>query len=176
MLVFMDENQSVCQWAIVLDGADDPPVVARRMGVADVTWQLASTSVADFLRASAWDFSRVLDRAYCVWGWKQASILPHLSRFRDAFRELPRTYVWPMPATFRFSTSDGTQRILVMEWMDSELKAGADWYLAGSSPNDLRRLIDKMWDWGMVDVILNLGARRRWGSLRSCSGRPEGDL
>ena len=46
------ENQGVCEWAVLLDGSDDPPVLVN---VDEAGWSLYSATFSDFVFLAVWD-------------------------------------------------------------------------------------------------------------------------
>jgi hypothetical protein len=150
----MDENQGVCHWAVLLDGVADPAVFVLEHRGGEADWRFAAASLSTFIYSTVWDRSRI-HPAYTVSAWRQSSCAPHRQRLRTAFVEQPRTYGWPSPATFRFSSVDETQHIRVHALQEITSNTRADWYLAGNTPHALKHLIETMWQWGVVDRSLD---------------------
>jgi hypothetical protein len=59
-LVLMVENQTVCGWALQLDGSDDPPVVVAVDH--DLEWRPCADSLSMYIGCQVWDHTEIWDR------------------------------------------------------------------------------------------------------------------
>src|SRR5262249_45215197 len=57
LLVFLHENQGVCNWAVSLTGDADPPVMVEESTVPGAQWLPCSDSFSTFVWCQVWDHS-----------------------------------------------------------------------------------------------------------------------
>ncbi|PWT95796.1 MAG: hypothetical protein C5B53_10945, partial [Candidatus Melainabacteria bacterium] len=138
-LVIMSENQGVCHWAIELNGQDDPPVVVEVDSLPKVEWLPFADTFSAFLETmvSDWNYAIVL----CAQDIPLAD--RELDFLRQQFTEGHMTHNWPAKTTYRFRQDD--QCIII--WDGEEQ---ADWFLESNSPENLRELVNKMWQCGSL--------------------------
>ncbi len=99
LLIFMHENQGVCNWAIKLDSGPDPAVVVEVDTAPNAEWLPCTDRFSSFIWCQIWDHPR---RA--VGGASQEIELSEqdLSFLRTNFEQLPTTYGWPGHVNYRF--------------------------------------------------------------------------
>lgn len=95
-LIFKTENQGNCDWAVEVDGSDDPPVV-----VSDVDspryqkWLWCADSFSEYVYCCVWDYTYVYHTegrllwARCALGPTRPSPLAEVVRRGAAHRRLP---------------------------------------------------------------------------------------
>lgn len=153
-LVLMYENQWVCRWAVPLEEADDPVVLAQHDGMSG--WRMESERFSSFVYSHVWDY-RLVQYAACVLKADAEPITAEsLARLRAHFREAPASRHWPMYDTphrydhYRFIGPDGLSRILV-----EDISSGRSiWHLAADSLLALGQLATILRDQGgFVDDV-----------------------
>ncbi len=144
-LPIMFENQSVCHWAVKLDGSDDPPVVVEVDSSPIVSWQIYADTFSTFVYTSIWDWQP--SDAPLLAAQDRLLSQADLEFLRRWYREGPPTYAWPGRKTYRFSQGD--QRIRI--WSDENQ---ADWFLSSSTPDSLFQLAQKVWSLGGLSKTL----------------------
>ena len=167
--VFMHENQHVCEWAVLLDGSDDPPV---RVNVDDRGWVACAGHFSTFVHAAAFDYPTGWLEV-----WSQTAPLPdRVRRHLDAmFQPGPTTYGWP-GATNRRYFGPGV-RLTIWEtdhpdwWFRGRADADLDRLLADVSGNRVADLTTAHGNNATADGVVN-----RWRQRVSRDGTPlDGD-
>jgi hypothetical protein len=146
ILVFLIENQSVCYWAIWLDGSDDPPVIVSTGGSLEIQWDIHAERFSTFVYTRVWDFATWFAECCLLVAIDQPLDLGDLAMLRSRFWEGPQTYEWPATITHRFSRDNNNQRILI--WSDESRQA--DWALWASSEQGLLDLAQDVWRCGTL--------------------------
>jgi hypothetical protein len=144
--VFRYENQSVCVWAVLLDGSDDPPVVLD-FDSQFKTWTPCATTFSGHWYAWMWDYALVLSQGLLIQAQNQPlseTALEFLGRY---FAAGPKTFGWPGHTQHRFSSAD--ERILI--WSSD---GQADWWLSADREESLRRWVGMVWDCDKVGQSL----------------------
>jgi hypothetical protein len=142
-LLFRNENQGVCRWAVWLNGSDDPPVFVDYDGAFE-TYKPCANSFSDYVYTNFWDWGRVLNREQALIQAQNQPISDEALMFlRENFTSELQTSGWPGDHQYRFSSSD--QRILV--WASSDQ---ADWWLVGDTEDALDRLVRRL---GNIDSL-----------------------
>jgi len=136
-LLFMIENQAVCEWAVKLNNSDDPPVFARDVDVKK--WELCAEKFSTFVWTLAFDWSRFRQMgSYLLYANAEPIKESEISELQNLFQEEPRTYVFPGKVTYRFSQQD--KRIHI--WQNP---GQADWNISANSSQSLFELVQKIW-------------------------------
>ncbi len=131
LLVFMGENQGVCDWAIKLNTGPDPTVVVQVDTAPNEVWLPCADHFSTFVYCQIWDFSMGRLR---IMAHEPEISSKVLSRLAERFREQPRTYGWPGQANYRYEAPEG--RVLIHQEHTT-----AEWWLASSGRNDLAKLV-----------------------------------
>jgi hypothetical protein len=155
------ENQGVCQWAIHLDGSDDPPVLVYLDGTPG--WQLHAEHFSIFTAAQVWDWSR----EPALGAQDQPLAERDLAFLQDTLQEAPRTYAWPGNVNYRFQ--DDTSRILIRDVPEFQ----ADWYISADSEIALLRLAARIWHCGTLAE--SMGSFNKQGESVLKQLRPDGN-
>jgi hypothetical protein len=137
-LVFMFENQGVCQWSVELSGADDPPVAVIVDPGPHDDWTACARSFSDFVYCQVWDHPQW---PYWIGAQLAGPGGSELLTLRQRYEESVRTFGWPGRTCYRFTCSSG--RILL--W-DGEAAGGTDWQLMAPSATALEDLLISLWD------------------------------
>ena len=145
LLWVMAENQGVCNWAVKLDGTDDPPVVVEVDSAPSEVWRPLSSSFSEFIYCQIWDHPKEVCRCAAKELGLTAADLEYLHRKFDSG---PNTASWPGSANLRFSSVDG--RILI--WFAEE--RGADWFLFARGEETMSRLLQSVWKCGNLATTL----------------------
>jgi hypothetical protein len=140
LLVFMHENQGVYNWAIKLNGADDPPVVVEVDSAPKEVWQPSARTFSEFVYYQVWDYS--LKGSSCS-AHEPALDPSTLEYLRRSYREEPQTHGGPGNA-YRFSAPSG--RVLI--WHGES--HGADWRLLAATGAQLEELLRSVWTQGSL--------------------------
>jgi hypothetical protein len=156
VLPFKIENQGVCQWSLVIDGTDDPPVL---VDVDDRGGIVAASTFSGYVQSCIWDYTQVLDAEFLV----QANVNPlspaSLKNLREHFTEWPATTGWPGDEQHRFAGDDCS----ILTW--TTMKTQTDWFIGAATPEKLEAAL--RWIWACDDV---------GPSLYSCSGEETDEL
>src|SRR5262245_36142444 len=135
LLLFMHENQGVCNWAIKLDGTPDPPVVVEVDTAAAGKWLPCADHFSTFVWCQIWDHSQLAVGEQA----QEAELSKHdLALLKASFPQLATTFGWPGNVNYRFATEAAS----ILIW-DGE--GGADWFLTASTASDLKKLLAKVW-------------------------------
>jgi hypothetical protein len=150
LLIFMFENQSVCVWALQLDGGDDPPVLVARD--PELEWVECAQSFSTFVACQVWDHAEVLGTAEgSTRLLVQAQDIPlqseDLAFLRRTSVEKPATHGWPADNQYRFER--GNARVLIWDGKDQ-----ADWWIAAPDVEDLALVVEDLWDCGGLRTTL----------------------
>lgn len=140
ILLFMHENQGVCNWAISLDGSSDPPVIVEVDTAPNAKWLPCADKFSTFIWCQIWDHSQ---HSVGVSAQEIELTKVDLDFLKSNFRQHRTTNSWPGNANYRFESTDA--RILIWEGEDQ-----ADWFLSASTASDLKRLLAKVWHCGRL--------------------------
>ena len=143
LLVFMHENQGVCNWAIKLTGDPDPPVVNEETSAPGAIWLPCADSFSTFIWCQIWD--RVGPESVGVFAQDRELSPKDLSFLKSSFHQLPTTKAWPGRSNYRFENDDG--KIII--W-DGEDRGMADWFIYARTTPGLKRLLEKIWHCGRL--------------------------
>jgi hypothetical protein len=137
LLIVMDENLHVAQWAVYLDGSDDPPVLVREAGIGPrPDWRHYADTFSAFVYTHVWDWTGpggglLGEDVRCLLGAQCRQLSQSdLAVLRRQLREEPITYGWPGRITYRFTADRGRARI----W---DQEGRADWQLWADTRDDL---------------------------------------
>jgi hypothetical protein len=134
LLLFMQENQGVCNWAIRLDGEADPAVVVEVDTAPDAVWLPCSDRFSTFVWCQIWD--RRPDYATGAAAQEEVFSPTDLAFLRSQYRELPATFGWPGHTNYRFENQHGG----ILIWDGGEDR-GVDWLIGSPGPSDLKTLL-----------------------------------
>ena len=150
LMVFLDENQYVTQWAIRLNDTDDPEVVVRAIdAIADRGWRHCADHFSTFIYAQVWDWETEFFGDPCVLQAQDQALGPaDLAFLKQRFKEGPQTFGWPGDTNYRFFSEDG--KILIWDTK----KRQADWMIWAPSPVALVRLAKSVWHCGSLSTEL----------------------
>ncbi|HUE72692.1 MAG TPA: hypothetical protein VMP01_17535 [Pirellulaceae bacterium] len=139
LLLFMCENQGVCNWAVKLDGTPDPAVVVEVDTAPNADWLPCAEHFSIFTYCQIWDHS---SREAGV-AAQETELSPNdLAFLKSHFRELPTTNRWPGNANYRFENECGA--ILIWDGGD----CGADWFAWSRTASGLESLLHSIWHCG----------------------------
>jgi hypothetical protein len=139
LLLFMRENQGVCNWAIRLDCGSDPPVVVEVDTAPAAKWLPCTDRFSTFVWCQIWDHSQL---AVGVSAQEIHLLKRDLSFLKSNFDELPTTYGWPGNVNYRFKSEKGA--IIIWDGRDR----GVDWFVSARSASDLKAVLGKVWHCG----------------------------
>jgi hypothetical protein len=142
LLLFMHENQGVCNWAIRLeDSADpaDPHVVVEVDSAPNAIWLTCADRFSTFIWCQIWDHSQL---AVGVSAQETELIERDLRFLQSNFHQLPTTYGWPGRVNYRFES----EKAAILIW-DTQGR-GSDWFLSAPTASDLKELLSKVWHCG----------------------------
>jgi hypothetical protein len=136
LLLFMHENQGVCNWAIKLNGDPDPAVVVEVDTAPDAKWLHCTDRFSTFVWCQIWDHSQLAVGVSA----QEIELSEHdLCFLRSNFQELHTTYGWPGSVNYRFKSENAA--ILIWDGEDR----GVDWFVSASTATGLKKLLDKLW-------------------------------
>jgi len=142
LLLFMHENQGVCNWAIKLDGGPDPAVVVEVDTAPDADWLPCTDRFSVFVWSQIWDHSQ---RAVGV-SAQEIELSEQDFRFLTRnCQQLHTTYGWPGSVNYRFKSEDAA----ILIW-DAKDRGGVDWFVSAPSVSGLRKLLAKIWHCGSL--------------------------
>ena len=148
LLLFLCENQGVCNWAVKLDGAPDPSVLVEVDTAPDAVWLPCAESFSAFIWCQIWDHPQD--------GWlavsaQETDLSPtDLDLVRSRLQQLPTTHGWPGESNYRFQNRHG--RVLIWDGGDR----GVDWFVSARTAPDLASLLRTTWHCG--GLARSLGA------------------
>lgn len=131
LLMFMWENQGVCQWGIHLNDDDDPPVYVR-WNATTANWQKACDHFSDFIYSWIWDWSKTEYSLNALCHPLKQADLDYLAAH---FQPQNTTQYWPDPNCIQHRFYKNDQKILV--WNCDNL---SDWYIWADNANSLLEL------------------------------------
>lgn len=146
LLLFMQENQGVCNWAIRLNGTPDPPVVVEVDTAPCAVWLRCADTFSTFVWCQIWDLAPA--RSISV-----SAQVTELSRsdfrfLKAQFVERPKTYGWPGKVNYRFEA--GESRILIWDGEDR----GVDWMVWSRTAKQLQAVLKEIWHCGELSQQL----------------------
>lgn len=147
LLLFMQENQGVCNWAFKLDGEPDPAVVVEVDTAPDAAWLPCADQFSTFVRCQVWD--RRPDYATGVAAQEEELSRFDLAYLRSHFREMPVTCGWPGHTNYRFENEHGG----ILIW-DGGADRGVDWSIGSRSSSELHALLTQIWRCGKLSKSL----------------------
>lgn len=157
LLWFMTENQGVCNWAIDLQGGDDPAVLVEVDSPTHDDWKVLASSFSEFIYCQIWDHPQ--DAATCG-SQEEALSKTDLQLLQERFVTGPTTACWPGNRNLRFGSPDG--RVLIWDSVDH----GADWWLFAVNAEAMARLIESVWDLGKLSETLYFTDHRSEAALK----------
>jgi hypothetical protein len=155
LLVFRYENQSVCVWAVELDGSDDPPVVVD-VDTQFRHWQRCADTFSIHVFSWVWDYALVFGRDLLIQAQHEVLSESALMFLCQEFEQGPVTFGWPGHTQYRFLKDD--QCLLI--WASENQ---ADWWLSAGKPESMKRLVHCIWDCDFVGKSL-------WSNTSVCDG------
>jgi hypothetical protein len=138
LLLFLQENQGVCNWAVKLDGTPDPPVVVEVDTAPEAIWLPCADHFSTFIWCQIWDRSF---REVGVAAQETELSRSDLAFLKSHFRELPTTNRWPGNANYRFGNECGA----ILIWHGG---GGADWFAWSRTTSGLEALLRSIWHCG----------------------------
>jgi SMI1/KNR4 family protein SUKH-1 len=147
LLVFMHENQGVCNWAIKLNDNPDPPVVVEVDTAPNDEWLACADSFSTFIWCQIWD--RIGPETVGVFAQEVELSAKDLDFLKSSFRQLPTTRGWPGRSNYRFEDEEG--KIII--WAGED-RGGADWHIYARTVHGLKRLLEKIWHCGRLPESL----------------------
>ncbi len=139
LLLFMHENQGVCNWAINLDSGPDPAVVVEVDTAPNAEWLPCTDRFSTFVWCQIWDHSQLAVGVSA----QEIELSEHDVRFlRSNFQELHTTYGWPGSVNYRFKSEHAA--ILIWDGKDR----GVDWFVSAPSASELTKVLAKIWHCG----------------------------
>jgi hypothetical protein len=139
LLWIMAENQGVCNWAVKLDGSNDPPVLVEVDSAPNDNWQVYSSTFSEFIYCQIWDHPTT---GFGCSAQETKLAEADLQFLNQQFERGPSTATWPGCENFRFSSAEG--KILI--WFAEN--HGADWFLFAQNEKELVELIRSVWRCG----------------------------
>lgn len=150
LLWFMTENQGVCNWAVKLDGSDDPPVVVEVDSSPKEVWRPLASSFSEFIYCQIWDHPPNFVQCSA----QELDLTAHDRRYLQSnFIAGPSTSGWPGSVNLRFNSAHG--RILI--WYADD--HSADWFLSARDEEEMVRLIGSVWNCGNLPSTLYANGR-----------------
>jgi hypothetical protein len=98
LVVFMHENQGVCNWAFKLDGSPDPEVVVEVDTAPNDEWLPCADKFSTFIYCQVWDYRHVLDienDGVGVSAQEPGLAQSDLQFLQANFLQRPTTCCWP---------------------------------------------------------------------------------
>jgi hypothetical protein len=139
LLLFMHENQGVSNWAIRLDGSEDPPVVVEVDTAPNAIWLTCADRFSTFVCCQIWDHLRLGMRVSA----QEIELSERDLRFLESnFHRLHTTYGWPGRVNYRFESRNAS--ILIWDGKDR----GVDWFLSAPTASELEDLLGTVWRCG----------------------------
>ena len=140
LLLFLCENQGVCNWAVKLNGGPDPAVLVEVDTAPDAVWLPCAKSFSVFVWCQIWDHPQ---NGWLAVSAQEADLSPtDLGFLRSRLRKLPTTHGWPGESNYRFQNRCG--RILIWDGEDR----GVDWFVSARTASDLASLLGALWHCG----------------------------
>jgi hypothetical protein len=132
-LVFMNENQACCRWAVPLEQANDPVVLVQNDAM--LGWRKVSDRFSSFVYSYIWNY-RYVHFATCILEAKGQSVTPSTLGFMsEHYLQAATTHVRPdydldhRHDHYRFMSRDGSCRILI-----EDVSSGwSNWHLASDA-------------------------------------------
>ena len=160
LLVFMNENQGVCNWAVPLGSDPNPDVL---INVDKRGWEPYGATFSQAIFCQLWDWQN-----YSIHAWADADELTAaaLATLAGGFRALPVTRVWPLEKNIRL---EGDSKSLLL-WTAPGM---CQFNLRAHSPEAFQDLLDLTWEYegvsqrldGHDPISQDLIARKRETSL-----------
>jgi hypothetical protein len=146
LLVFMSENQGVCNWAIRLDGKDDPEVMIIVDPIRNSNWEICSDKFSTFMYCQRWD---CFPRSFYEVSAQDFSLSENDLNFLKAnFTKLPETYGWPGKTNYRFKSENGS----ILLWHAPGVQT--DWFINSPTKDGLRNILKMVWHCGNLSKSL----------------------
>jgi hypothetical protein len=146
LLLFLHENQGVCNWAIKLDGTPDPAVVVEVDTAPNAVWLPCADRFSTFIWCQIWD--HLSTNLVGVAAQEIELSSTDLEFLMSNFDQLPTTKGWPGHNNHRFKNRYGT----ILIW-DDEYR-GVDWFVSARSHSDLATLLCSIWHCGGLSQSL----------------------
>jgi hypothetical protein len=145
LLWIMTENQGVCNWAVKLDGRDDPPVVVEVDSAPNEAWLPLADTFSEFVYCQVWDYQQ---RKVACSAQEIDLADSDLDYLRRTFEAGPTTASWPGNANLRFVSQHGCMLL----WYGKE--RGTDWFIWADTANQLVKLLRLVWRCGNLSETL----------------------
>lgn len=137
LLPFKNENQGLATWAIVLDGADDPPVLMD-FDTDGAEWIPKAPTFSAYIRACVWDYVMVLNQPVLVQAQNGPLSAEAFGQLWKAFAEQPPTTGWPGDTQYRFEGKD----CAILIWAEER---GSDWFVGARDVESLEAVLRVIW-------------------------------
>ena len=144
LVVFMHENQGVCNWAFKLEENPDPEALVEVDTAPNDEWLPCADKFSTFVYCQIWDYRHVLNIGNDGVGVSAQELglaQADLQFLQANFLQRPSTCCWPGNANYRFEAQDGG----ILIW---EGKRQADWFVSARTPASLHALLSRIWHCG----------------------------
>ncbi len=145
LVVFIRENQFVCNWAFRLDESPDPEVLVKIDTALEDEWLRCADTFSTFVYCQVWDYRQGGTQVSAQEVALDAADLQFLSA---TFPKRPSTHGWPGKTNYRFEAENGH----ILLW-DGENR-GADWFISAKTPASLRAILSRIWHCGNLAETL----------------------
>ena len=148
LLLIAREVQGVANWAIKLDGTDDPPVLIEVDTAPNMIWNTYIEHFSDFIYVTVWDsFYDLSPRELTLSAQDKKISNRDLDFLKHNFNQECCTHYWPGQNNYRFFKED--KCILIWDGKDE-----ADWFIWAKSKDSLRELVKIILDCGTLRETL----------------------
>ncbi len=144
LLLLMNENQGVANWAVRLEGGDDPEVVVEVDTAPHEVWHPHAETFSTFIYTRIWDWR---DSPLGLSAQDTETGAADLEFLRAQFKEGPRTWCHPGRTNYRFAGEAGS----ILLW---EGEGQTDWFLRAESEEALEALVRQVLDRGGLRTSL----------------------
>ena len=146
LLVFMVENQGVCNWAIRLDGKDDPEVMVIVDPLKNSRWEICSDKFSTFMYCQCLDYAP--KKSFDVSAQERFLSEDDIMFLKANFVYLPETYGWPGKTNYRFKSENGYILLLHVPNVQT------DWFINSPTKDGLRNILKMVWHCGNLSKSL----------------------
>ena len=149
LVVFMCENQGVCNWTFKLDGRPDPEILVQVDMASTDKWQwlCCADKFSTFIYCQIWDYRHVLDGGIGVSAQELELVRADPEFLKANFRQRPSTYGWPGKTNYRFEAVNGG----ILIW---EGKEQTDWFVCARTSASLHTILSQIWRCGNLAETL----------------------
>lgn len=146
LLVVIVENQGVYEWAVDLNGSDDPPVLMKQ-NEPNQAWKPCSPTFSDFVFARAWD-TRVMFNELSLWGSTGKLTADDLTTIENWYDVLPVHCNLPQyERCFRFQRDE--QCIFICQ---DDRDSRMFWHMTSKTSESLKVLLKQI---GSIQDVLH---------------------